>query len=303
MSIRIGFFAIFVWLLNWSPMYAVEAEQDLTVRPDLVKPQASLPSKLIKVPAVNPGEYFVPPYVADIPDDKYGDVVEWGRQIFTNTQQYGKRYVGNGLNCSSCHLAEGRQPNAAPLWAAYPRYPAYRTKTRNVVTYEERIQDCFEYSMNGIAPTVDSPEMEALVTYSHWLSTGAPTNTDLPGRGFGYVSKPKQAQAERGKEIYVTHCALCHGMDGLGQKHANGEDYMFPPIWGDDAYNRAAGLTKAKTLAEFIRANMPLGAPYSLSEQDAWDVAMYIWLQDRPDDPRMSWFVNMFVPVTPGQQF
>ncbi len=290
---------ILMLALMWGimPSFAADSAE---VRPDLVKPRASLPIQLIKVPAPNPGEYFIPPYVADIPEDKYGAVVEWGRKIFTDTQTYGKRFVGNGLNCSSCHLSEGREPFSGPIWAAYPSYPDYRTKTRNVVTYEERVQDCFKYSLDGIAPTIDAPEMEALVAYSHWLSTGAPTNTHLPGRGFGSVKKPQEAQAERGKDTYMSHCSQCHGTDGLGKKHPDGR-YMFPPLWGKDSFNRAAGMTKAKTMAQFIRANMPLGAPFSLSEQEAWDIAMYIWIQDRPYDPRKSLFVNMFIPVTPGQ--
>lgn len=34
--------------------------------------------------------------------------------VFVNTQVYGKRYAGNGLNCSNCHLSEGRKANAEP---------------------------------------------------------------------------------------------------------------------------------------------------------------------------------------------
>lgn len=271
------------------------------VKPSLVKPQLSLPSSLIKVPPANPGEYFLPPLVADIPEGKYGDLVEWGRNIFTKTQHYGKRYAGNGLNCSNCHLSEGRQPNAAPLWAAYVKYPMYRKKTRVVVSFQERIQDCFKYSLDGLAPTLDSPEMEALVTYAHWLSTGAPTNTTLPGSGFVSIKKTRDPEVARGKELYQIQCAFCHGKDGLGQKNADRKTYMFPPVWGNDSFNRAAGLSKTKKMAQFIRANMPLGAPFSLSDQEAWDIAAYIWIQDRPYDPRKSFLSNTFISRTTGQ--
>lgn len=161
-----------------------ETVDPLQVRPTLVQPQVSLPTRLIEVPVVNPGEYFVPPHVEDIPDDKYGDMVRWGRDIFVNTQKYGKRYVRNGLNCSNCHMAEGRQPYAAPMWAAYGMYPMYRNKNRSVITIQERIQDCFKYSLDGIAPTLDAPELEAIVTYMHWLSKEVPIGVSLPGRGF-----------------------------------------------------------------------------------------------------------------------
>ena len=268
----------------------------LEVRPTLVRPQLTLPTKLTQVPVASPGEFFVPPLVEDIPDDKYGDMVKYGRNIFINTQEYGKRYVGNGLNCSSCHLQEGRKPNAAPLWAAFGMYPMYRHKTKTVVTFQQRIQDCFRFSLNGIAPTLDSPEMEALVTYAHWLSSRAPVGEKLPGRGFPDVSRSKDPSAERGEIVYDTRCAMCHGANGEGKKHIDKPGYMFPPLWGGDSYNKAAGLNRIKTLAQFVKANMPLGAGYSLSDQESFDVALYIWVQDRPADPRMSLAVDFFFP-------
>jgi len=274
----------------------VGALDPLEVRPSLVQPQVSLPTHLITVPVVNPGEYFVPPNFEDIPDDKYGDMVRWGRKIFINTQVYGKRYAGNGLNCSQCHLSEGRQPYAAPMWAAYGKYPMYRNKNRSVVTLSERIQDCFKYSLDGIAPTIDAPEMEALITYFHWLSKEVPIGVTLPGRGFASIKKTRDPSSINGEIIYQSQCALCHGEDGQGFKHQHQAGYMFPPLWGSDSFNRAAGLNKIKTNAEFIKANMPLGAGYTLSDDEALDVSMYIWIQRRPDDPRMGWFMNVFSP-------
>nr|VFJ96219.1 MAG: hypothetical protein BECKLFY1418A_GA0070994_10573 [Candidatus Kentron sp. LFY] len=60
----------------------------LEVRPSLATPRLSLPTNLTTVPVNNPGKYFVPPYVEDIPDDKYGDMVKLGRNIFVNTPRF-----------------------------------------------------------------------------------------------------------------------------------------------------------------------------------------------------------------------
>src|SRR3546814_7019837 len=38
----------------------------------------------------------------------------------------------------------------------------------------------------------------------------------------------------------------------------------------------------------FIWANMPLGKPYSLTEQEAWDVAAFINSHERPKDTRQT---------------
>lgn len=293
--------AAMAMLMTASPSGA-EPFDPLAVRPTLVEPQLSLPTNLVTVPVVNPGEYFVPPLVDDIPDDKTGDMIRWGRDIFVNTQKYAKRYVGNGLNCVSCHLSEGRQPYAAPLWAAYPIYPVSRNKSRKVVTFPQRIQSCFKYSLDGIAPTVDAPEMDALVTYAKWLSKGAPVGVALPGRGFASIKKSKDPSTINGEIIYRARCAMCHGDNGEGQKNRNGDGYMFPPVWGMDSFNRAAGLNKVKTAAQFIKANMPLGSGYTLSDDEALDVAAYMWIHFRPDDPRVSFFRNRFEAKPGGGQ-
>lgn len=300
MPLMAVFFVVAPLMVVSDSVYSTEVDP-LEVRPSMVQPQVSLPTKLIEVPVVNPGEYFVPPNVEDIPDDKYGDMVHWGREIFVNTQKYGKRYVRNGLNCSNCHMAEGRQPYAAPMWAAYGKYPMYRNKNRSVVTVQERIQDCFTYSLNGIAPTLDAPELEAIVTYMHWLSKEVPIGVTLPGRGFAPIAKTRDPSHINGEIIYSTQCALCHGENGQGQEFEDGEPgYMFPPLWGSDSFNRGAGMSKIKTAAQFIKANMPLGAGYTLSDDEALDVAFYMWIQSRPDDPRVGWLFNRIAPKAGG---
>lgn len=244
---------------------------------------------------------FQSPNLQDLPKDKYGDLVRWGRNIFINTQQYGKRYVGNGLNCSNCHLNEGRKPHAAPLWAAYGMYPMYRRKTRTVVTFRNRVQDCFRYSLDGIAPSVIAPEMDALVAYAQWLATGAPIGKEMPGRGFPVItSAEKEPSPERGKQVYHKKCSYCHGQNGAGMLSKGGKAYMFPPVWGSDSYNKGAGMHRLRLLSGFIKGNMPLGAPFSLSDQEAIDVASFIQIQSRPKDPKTSYIMDFFFPKSPN---
>lgn len=58
--------------------------------------------------------------------------------------------------------------------------------------------------------------------------------------------------------------------------------------WGADSYNWGAGMARVDAAAAFIRANMPLGQPNRLSEQQAWDVAAFIDSRERPRDPRQG---------------
>ena len=299
-------FGLLLLLASTMSVAADEMGSANEVRPTQHNARVNEPSKIMRapsthqIPAIHPGEYFVPPELIDIPTSKYGEMVTLGRNIFSNTQTYAKRYVGNGLNCTSCHLQEGRKAYAAPLWSSYPMYPEFRNKTRSVVTFQERVQDCFRYSMNGIAPTLDSPEIKAITAYANWLSKGAPINRELPGRGFAKLSKPVDPSPSNGKSIYGDSCAMCHGTDGLGKKFPNRSGYMFPPLWGSDSANRGAGMSTVKSCAQFVKANMPLGKGWTLTDMESWDVCTYIWLQDRPGDPRFGWYMNNFAPHTGG---
>jgi thiosulfate dehydrogenase len=231
--------------------------------------------------------YFSPPPETAMPNDEFGKVVKSGEQIFNETQKFAKTYVGNSLNCVNCHLNAGRLANSAPLWGAYPLYPAYRKKTKQVDTLQSRIQGCFLYSMNGNAPAADSAEITALVSYMYWLATGAPTGKALPGQGYLELKKPAiEPTWEAGKKVYEKNCALCHSVDGSGQV-AEGKT-VFPPLWGKNSYNWGAGMHRINTAAGFIKANMPLGRGGILTDQEAWDVAYFINSQARPKDPRQK---------------
>ncbi|AND67640.1 hypothetical protein ATSB10_01860 [Dyella thiooxydans] len=229
---------------------------------------------------------FEPPPESAIPPGPFGDVVREGREIFINTDVAAKAYVGNGLRCSNCHLDAGRLANSAPLWGAYVAYPAYRAKNGHVNTLGERLQGCFKYSMNGKAPPLDSKEMVALETYAFWMAKGAPTGEKLPGAGYpkkGF-KPPQPPDYVRGEAVFKAHCALCHGADGQGQQVAG--RYVFPPLWGPDSFNWGAGMHQLDNAAAFIKANMPLSQGGTLTDQDAWDVAMYMDGHERPQDPR-----------------
>jgi thiosulfate dehydrogenase len=230
---------------------------------------------------------FQPPLESSLPEGKYGEVIQLGEQVFTNTGKFAARYVGNDLSCANCHLDAGRKANSAPLWASFVHYPAFRSKTGKVDTLAARIQGCFQYSMNGKAPPQDDEIMTALQTYAFWLAKGAPVGTAIAGSGYPKLKKPPQpADYLRGEKVYTQNCALCHGADGLGQRSA--EHQVFPPLWGPKSFNWGAGMHQLGNAAGFIQANMPLGKGGTLTEQEAWDVATFMNSHERPQDPRYA---------------
>ena len=258
-----------------------DGEQPGGVLVPLADPGAGQPAPGL-VPAL-----FQPPGAGDIPDTPMGAVIRRGEQIFLNTGANAPGFVGNALNCVNCHLDAGRLAHSAPLWGAYPLYPAYRSKTQHVDTFAERLRGCFAYSMNGKAPPEGDEELVALEAYAFWMSKGAPVGEVLPGAGYGKLATPAQApDLQRGQAVFTAQCALCHGADGQGQR--SGEAQVFPPLWGERSYNWGAGMHSIDKAAAFIQANMPLGRGGSLSVQDAWDVAAFINSHERPQDPRFT---------------
>jgi thiosulfate dehydrogenase len=233
------------------------------------------------------GDAFVPPPDAEIPNDQFGKQVALGRELFIDTAAAAPQFVGNDLKCSNCHLDRGRLANSAPLWGAYVLFPQYRAKNGHVNTFQERMQGCFRYSMNGKAPPLGDPVLVALESYAAFLSRGAPMGAKLPGRGYPELARPPMAaDPVKGRSVYAADCALCHGADGAGQK-AGGQT-VFPPLWGPRSYNWGAGMSDIDKAADFIKANMPFSEGGSLTDQQAWDVAAYIDSRPRPQDPRYA---------------
>lgn len=140
-------------------------------------------------------------------------------------------------------------------------YPAYRSKTRSVTTFQQRLQGCFEYSMNGRAPPLGAPELVALESYACWLASGAPVDPKIAGRGYPVLAPPAQAaDFARGEAVYAQNGVLCHGADGAGQHTLDGYA-VFPAPWGPDAFNWGAGMGRIGNAAAFVKANSRLACP------------------------------------------
>lgn len=230
---------------------------------------------------------FTSPNESAMPGGDYGKSVKLGEQIFLHTTEHAGAYVGNNLNCASCHLDAGRKANSSPMAAAYVSYPAYRSKNGHVNTFAERLQGCFRYSMNGKVPPLGDPVLVALESYASWLAKGAPIGGKIAGRGYPKVPKPAlPADYIRGSQVYAQSCALCHGANGQGQS-SDGK-MAFPALWGAQSFNWGAGMHSVQNAAGFIKANMPLALGNSLTDQQAWDVALFMDSHERPQDPRYN---------------
>ena len=224
---------------------------------------------------------LVVPADSTIPAGPEGMAIRLGRQLMIDTRSQLPRNVGNGLNCSSCHLAAGTQAGAGPFVGLTAVFPAYRSRDGRIDSLQERINDCFERSMNGKPLTWNSTEMNAMLMYMRWLSTGVPVGSNVAGRGMGAINTSLTPDPARGSQIFAARCASCHGAQGAGTPDGRG-GYVLPPVWGPKSFNVGAGMARTYTAAAFIKGKMPLGQNDSLSDQEAVDVADFVAHQPRP---------------------
>jgi thiosulfate dehydrogenase len=236
------------------------------------------------------------PEIGALPRDASGLQVRRGRDLITATYAHigpnvapPKRYAGNNLACTNCHLSAGTRKFALPLFGLYGDFPQYSARSATEISIEDRLNSCMTRSMNGRPLPNAAPEMQAMVSYIRFLSTGVPPGSRLPGMGAGKMPElTRAADPVRGRAVYERVCAACHNVDGSGVRRSvpsSDLGYMMPPLWGADSFNDGAGMARLSTVANFVHFNMPHGADYlnpQLSVEDAWDVGAYVVSQPRP---------------------
>lgn len=236
------------------------------------------------------------PDVAGLPDDKFGRLVRHGRDLVERTYAHigpemkdpARRYAGNNLSCSSCHVDAGTRKYGNTFVGVFADYPQYRPREDDIQTLEDRVNGCMERSMAGRPLPVDGPEMRAFTAYFKFLSSGVPVGKAIEGRGLPKAALPdRAADPARGKAVYDAFCTACHGAQGAGQRAGapgDAKGYAFPPLWGPDAYNDGAGMARVIMAARFIKGNMPKGVTHEtavLTDEQAFDVAAFINSQPR----------------------
>ena len=243
------------------------------------------------------GLYFYPIvlyYPAQAPDwsqvDNHPEYlqIKRGREIVENTPFLLPDSVGAHIQCTHCHLQSATKPYAGHWIGLVHAFPQYRDRSGKKDTLEDRINDCFERSLNGQRLAHDSLDMKAILAYINWLSKDIPKphfwqKVQVNFSGMPKLQLPDSPDLTAGQSVYEQKCQSCHQAEGTGLVDLKNQRILFPPLAGEKAFNIGAGMARLHTAAGFIYYHMPLGQDRSLTQKEAWNVAAYVTQLNRPD--------------------
>jgi thiosulfate dehydrogenase len=212
-----------------------------------------------------------------LPTGQLGQSIREGHDIIVDTQNTMKGYVVAQLNCAACHLDAGMKVRGGSFIGTYGRFPQWNKRAKRVIALQDRIAECFLYSMNGHPPSYNSKQMIAVVSYIAYLSRDVPVGKKLAESDRYIVPLPSASpNLEHGRDLYVQKCVSCHQASGAGAAGS------IPPLWGSTAFNSGAGMAHIDRMTGFVMYNMPKNAPGTLSLNDAYDISAWVLAQKRP---------------------
>jgi thiosulfate dehydrogenase len=216
----------------------------------------------------------------DIPADSAGAAIRRGLALFRFTPESLPAYATSSLRCTSCHQDDGLKRTSAPLTGSHARFPKYLTRSAAVVTLADRVNFCFTRSLAGNALPVGSREMEDILAYLAFISTGVPVGAKIAGtNGLLPMKDTLVGDTARGRALFESkQCVICHMKDGSGTG-------SIPALWGPRSFSIGASMAREERAASFISHNMPQTAPGTLQPQEAFDLAAFVNSHPRPDSP------------------
>lgn len=215
------------------------------------------------------------------------DSVMRGYRLMINTAFYAPEFAHNELSCTNCHFCAGDtiggKNTGISLVGVTTIYPQFSKRSGKTISLAERIDNCFQRSMNGRSPPPDSRVIKDIITYLEWISKEVAHIKNIPWLGLPDIKSTHKPNLVEGEKIYRQYCAACHKMNGEGGGYLLEEEgKTIPPLWGSKSFNSGAGMSTMEMLAPFVYLNMPYQQAV-LTEDQALDVAAFVLNQNRPD--------------------
>ena len=217
----------------------------------------------IKKLKVGEKQAFIAPDITNIPKDALGESILRRKNYLENTIETLPHFVKAKMNCTSCHLNSGTKQFAGPWVGITGRFPQYRSRSAKVDTLQDRVNDCFERSLNGTRLPENSSYMTDIIAYMTWLSKDYSVGHDVEGSGMPKLKLERTPNIENGKTVYANKCASCHQANGQGFFATDGKT-IYPALWGKDSLNVGAGMARLYTAAGFVKTQHAAWARWQL---------------------------------------
>ena len=171
------------------------------------------------------GYEFVSPETQAMQDDEFENpgyvTVDKGTALF-NEHRPDEEYA-----CANCHGSDGEKLDVKSI----ARYPIYDKNLGGLVTLQEKINDCWEISMDRFPLIYDDPQLVALETFIRNLAKGEIVNVQTDGPMAELLTRGEKLYRHRFGQIGMA-CYHCHdqhqGQMLRGQQLSQGQANGFP---------------------------------------------------------------------------
>ena len=155
---------------------------------------------------------------ATLPPGPEGEFIAYGRDLITNTRKLMPANVGANMDCAACHLGAGTVARGGSFLGIYAKFPQWNRRSKRFIALQDRLAECFLYSMNGRPPAYYSKEMIAMTAYIAFLSRGAVVGQGYPNQDFVEIKADHPGDPVAGATLYAAKCAACHGAGEPGAR-------------------------------------------------------------------------------------
>ncbi len=216
-------------------------------------------------PAPRPPVWTVP-QISALPNDQYGKLVRQGRDLIDATYAHigplaadpAKRFAGNNLACSDCHLRAGTKMFGLPIFGLFGKYPLYSARSGAEITIRD---------LDRAADPERGRQVYARSCATCHNAEGSGFRRSFPRANPGYAIPPLW-----GSDSFNDGAGMSRLITAANFIRANmpaGTDYLAPQLSDADAWDVAAFVVsqprphKADLAKDFPdRLDKPVDVPY-----------------------------------------
>lgn len=144
------------------------------------------------------------------------------------------------------------------------------------------IETYVDYSFPDSSTARQAPENSVAIGYKPYSYPNTNEGYELAGKDLRNPMKLNEKELIRGKELYTSFCAHCHGKEGKGKGSIQNAIYGAVPSYSDETPNRRGNRSMTELKEGHIYHTIMFGlnamGPHSslIREQDRWRIVAYV---------------------------